>query len=291
MAGTGPTPTVGGSIKADGSSTVFPITQVVAKEWQKQAPAVNVDVGTSGTGRGFEKFCMGETDISDASRPIGQKEAALCRRNGIEHVELQVAIDGVSVLVNATNDFVECLTTAELNAIWKPDSKVNDWSEVREGFPSRPLTLYAPGPDSGTFDYFTAKIVGREGASRSDYTASEDDNVLVQGVARDPHALGYFGFDYLEQNNDKLRALAVDHGNGCVSPTTDTIASGKYAPLSRPLFIYVSRKAASRPEVASFVDAYLAMVVDLAAVTGYVPIPTTVLEEQRAKWKQFKQGV
>jgi phosphate transport system substrate-binding protein len=280
-----------GSIAVDGSSTVFPITQALAEEFGAAEPGVRVSVGTSGTGGGFEKFCAGETAISDASRPIDpEEEAPRCAENGVEYVELQVAIDGLSVVVNPANDFASCLSVEDLAAIWEPESQVDNWREIRQGFPDQPLTLYGPGTDSGTFDYFTDEIVGDEGASRSDYTASEDDNVLVQGVAGDPNALGYFGYAYFEQNQDKLKVLAVDGGSGCVAPNRDTIESGDYSPLSRPLFIYVSKEAAARPEVAAFVDFYLRTVNELVSEVGYIPVPESTLGQETDEWDQFKPG-
>jgi phosphate transport system substrate-binding protein len=279
-----------GSIAVDGSSTVFPITQALAEEFSAAEPGVRVSVGTSGTGGGFEKFCAGETAISDASRPIdAEEEAPICAENGVEYAELQVAIDGLSVVVNPANDFASCLSVEELAAIWKPESQLDNWSEVRQGFPDQPLTLYGPGTDSGTFDYFTDEIVGDEGASRSDYTASEDDNVLVQGVAGDPNGLGYFGYAYYEQNQDKLRVVSVDSGSGCVAPTRETIESGEYSPLSRPLYIYVSREAAGRPEVAAFVDFYLGTVNELVSEVGYIPVPESTLGQETDEWGEFKR--
>jgi phosphate transport system substrate-binding protein len=277
-----------GAINADGSSTVFPITQAVAEEFQVEHGGVEISVGTSGTGGGFEKFCGGETDISDASRPIkADEEVPVCEQNGVEFVELQVAVDGLSVTVNPENDFVDCLTTDELAAIWGPDSKIDNWKDVRAGFPDQELTLYGPGTDSGTFDYFTDVINGEEGASRSDYTASEDDNVLVQGIVGDPNALGYFGYAYYEQNADKLKALGVDSGSGCVSPTPETVSSNEYAPLSRPLFVYVAKEASSRPEVQAFVDFYLETMNELVPQVGYVPVPEDVLQTETQEWQQF----
>jgi phosphate transport system substrate-binding protein len=277
-----------GAINADGSSTVFPITQAVAEEFSAVNDGVDVSVGTSGTGGGFEKFCAGETDISDASRPINaDEEVPVCEQNGVEYVEIQVAIDGLSVMVNPENDFVECLTTDELAAIWGPDSKINNWKDIRAGFPDQELTLYGPGTDSGTFDYFTDEINGEEGASRSDYTASEDDNVLVQGIAGDPNALGYFGYAYYEQNADKLKAIGVDSGSGCVTPEPSTIESGEYTPLSRPLFMYVAKEASARPEVQAFVDFYLETMNELVPQVGYIPVPEDVLQTETQEWEQF----
>ncbi len=277
-----------GQIAADGSSTVFPITQAVAEEFNRENPDVRVSVGTSGTGGGFEKFCNGETDISDASRPIDPEEEAACRQNGIEYVELQVAVDGLSVMVNPQNSFVQCLTVDELKKIWAPDSNVKMWNQVRPDFPNQPIALYGPGTDSGTFDYFTDEIVGEEGASRSDYTASEDDNVLVQGIAGDTNALGYFGYAYFTQNTDKLKAVAVDDGKGCVTPNEQTITSGQYSPLSRPLFIYVKKQSASRPEVRGFVDFFFQVGNELNREVGYIPVPQQTLAAEKAEWQSFK---
>ncbi|HYH28615.1 MAG TPA: PstS family phosphate ABC transporter substrate-binding protein [Actinomycetota bacterium] len=278
-----------GAINADGSSTVFPITQAIAEEFNAENPDVQVSVGTSGTGGGFEKFCAGETDLSDASRPIKEdEEVPLCQENGVEYVESQVAIDGLSVVVNSENDFVDCLTLEELNAIWGPDSSIDNWSQVREGFPDQELTLYGPGTDSGTFDYFTDEINGEEGASRSDYTASEDDNVLVRGIAGDPNALGYFGFAYYEQNRDRVKAVGVDGGGGCVSPSQATIQSGEYSPLSRPLYVYTSKEAAGRPEVQEFMDFYFATVNELIEEVGYVGLPDAELQAEIEEWEKFK---
>ncbi|MGH2682202.1 MAG: PstS family phosphate ABC transporter substrate-binding protein [Actinomycetota bacterium] len=279
-----------GSIVVDGSSTVFPITQAIAEEFSGEHPGVRVSVGTSGTGGGFEKFCAGETAISDASRPIDpEEEATVCTENEIEYVELQVALDGLSVVVNPGNDFASCVTVEELAAIWEPESQIDNWSQIRRGFPDQPLTLYGPGTDSGTFDYFTDEIVGEEGASRADYTASEDDNVLVQGVAGDPNALGYFGYAYFEQNQDKLKVVGVDSGSGCVSPNRETIESGRYTPLSRPLYIYVSKEAAGRPEVAVFMDFYLGTVNELVSEVGYIPVPDSTLGQETDEWERFKR--
>jgi len=278
-----------GAINADGSSTVFPVTQAVAEEFQVENGGVDISVGTSGTGGGFEKFCAGETDISDASRPIDEAdEVPVCQQNGVEYVELQVAIDGLSVMVNPENTFAECLTTEELAAVWGPDSTINNWQDVRAGFPDQTLTLYGAGTDSGTFDYFTDVINGEEGASRSDYTASEDDNVLVQGIAGDPNALGYFGYAYYEQNSDKLKVLGVDGGSGCVAPNPETVASGEYSPLSRPIFIYVAKEASARPEVQAFVDFYLETMNQLVPEVGYIPVPEDVVQSDIQEWEQFK---
>lgn len=253
-----------GTVAIDGSSTVFPITEAMAEEFQKANPDVRITVGVSGTGGGFKKFCAGETDISDASRPIKEEEIAACKEAGIEYIEIPIAYDALSVVVNHDNDWATCLTTEELNKIWAPEGegKISNWNQVRDGFPDKPLTLYGPGTDSGTFDYFTDAINGEEGMSRGDYTASEDDNVVVQGVANDPGALGYFGFAYYEENIDRLKAIEIDdgdasNGDGCVAPSVATVDDTTYQPLARPVFIYVSTAALERPEVKSFVDFYM----------------------------------
>jgi phosphate transport system substrate-binding protein len=269
-----------GTIEGDGSSTVFPITEAVAEEFGK-IHDVDVTVGISGTGGGFEKFCAGETDFSNASRSIKDEEKDACAANGIEYVEFQVAFDGLSILVNPANDFVECLTVDELASIWKADSTVASWSDVRPDFPDEPLKghLYGPGTDSGTFDYFTKEINGEEGSSRADYTASEDDNVLVQGIAGDDTALGYFGFAYYENNQDKLKLLDVDDGAGCVTPSRESILDGTYSPLSRPLFVYVAKDALARPEVAEFMRFFLTDGVPLVSEVGYVEATNDVYQE------------
>lgn len=280
-----------GTVVGDGSSTVFPITQAVAEEFTARHPDVEVSVGVSGTGGGFEKFCAGETDLQDASRPIEQEEIDACAENGVRYVELKVALDGLSVVVNAANDWAECLSVDQLRAIWEPGSRIDDWSEIPGAdFPSRPLTLYGPGTDSGTFDYFTGTIVGEEGASRSDYTASEDDNVLVQGVAGDENALGYFGYAYYEENRDRLRVLAIDGGQGCVEPSTETIQTGTYAPLSRPLFVYVSEAALAKPQVVEFIDFYLEAGRELVPQVGYVNVSDGDWEAIRQAWADFEAG-
>jgi phosphate transport system substrate-binding protein len=269
-----------GAVEIDGSSTVYPITEAVAEEFMLETGGdVRVTVGVSGTGGGFKRFCAGETAISNASRPIKESELEACKQAGIEPVELPVAWDGQAVVVNSGNDFVQCLTTEELRRIWEPGSTVQTWSDVRPEWPDEPIALYGPGTSSGTFDYFTETIMGEEDASRADYTASEDDNVLVQGVAGDPNALGYFGYAYFAENQDKLNIVAVDSGNGCVTPTVETIESGEYAPLSHPLFIYVDRAELERPAVRRFVEFYLQAAPELAAQVGYVPLSETRYQE------------
>ncbi|HEX6589680.1 MAG TPA: PstS family phosphate ABC transporter substrate-binding protein [Longimicrobiales bacterium] len=272
-----------GSVEIDGSSTVYPITEAVAEEFMlANGSGVRVTVGVSGTGGGFKRFCAGETAISNASRPIKDSERELCETNGVDPVELEIAYDGISLVANPQNAFAECLTVGELRAVWQPESTVRTWSQVRQGFPDQPIKLYGPGTDSGTFDYFTEAINGEEDAGRSDYTASEDDNVLVQGVQGDAGALGYMGFAYYVENRDNLKLIGVDNGAGCVQPSPETIRGGQYAPLSRPVFIYVSRAALDRPEVRAFVDFYLENAGTLAETVGYIPLEASAYEQTRA---------
>lgn len=275
-----PTQTLSGTIEIDGSSTVFPITEAVAEEFRITNPDVRINVGISGTGGGFKRFVVGETDISDASRPIKQSEAEAAQTNGIEYMELQVAVDGLSVVVNPANGWVDYLSVEELKRIWEPNSAVQKWSDVRQGWPDKPITLYGPGTDSGTFDYFTEAIVGKEDASRPDYTASEDDNILVQGIAGDPNALGYFGYAYYAENTDKLKIVPIDSGKGPVTPSDETVKNGDYAPLSRPLFIYVNTKSMERPEVKAFVTFYLENAENLVIEVGYTPLEASIYQEQ-----------
>lgn len=277
-----PTPAevkLAGFVRVDGSSTVYPITEAVAEEFIKLHPDVKVTVGVSGTGGGFKKFCAGETDINDASRPIKQKESEACQAKGIEWIELKVAFDGISVVVNPQNDWVECLTVEELKRLWEPASPVKKWSDLRPEWPDEEIRLYGPDTDSGTFDYFTEAIVGEEDASRADYTASADDYMLVHGVAWDKYGLGYFGYAYYAENTDKLRAVAIDAGEGCIAPSPETIEGGKYKSLSRPLFIYVSKEALQRPEVEAFVRFYLTEGVALILEVGYVPLGDEAYDE------------
>ena len=269
--GSGPT-----TISVDGSSTVFPITEAVAEEFQRVHSDVRVTVGISGTGGGFKKFQVGETDINDASRPIKDSEAETSAASGIEFIELPVAYDGISLVVNPENTFVDDLTVEELNRIWQPGSDVQRWSDVRAGFPDTPITLYGPGTDSGTFDYFTDAVNGNEGACRADFTASEDDNVLVQGVSGDPDALAFFGYAYYAENKERLKVLGIDPGDGAIVPSEQTINDGTYTPLSRPIFIYISTAAAERPEIQAFVRFYLENAPALVTEVGYVPLPDEV---------------
>ncbi len=261
-------------VEIDGSSTVYPITEAVAEEYRKKEKDVQVNVAVSGTGGGFKRFCPGETDISNASRPIKDKEKVLCEANGVEYVDVTVALDGLSVLVSPQNDFVDCLTIEELNNIWKPESTINNWKDVRAGFPDKKLVLYGPDTDSGTFDYFTDEVNGDEGVSRSDYTASADDNVLVTGISGSAGSLGYFGYAYYAENTDKLKALGIDAGNGCVVPSSETVSGGTY-PLARPIFIYIDpAKMNKNMAVSDFIDFYMDHVAELSEEVGYSALPS-----------------
>jgi phosphate transport system substrate-binding protein len=265
---------VAGRIHIDGSSTVYPITEAVVEEFQAAHRNIRVAVGVSGTGGGFKKFCGGEAEIADASRAIKASELERCRANGVEPVEFPIALDGLSVTVNPTNDWADCLTVGELRRIWQPASTITSWAEVRDGWPDEKLVLYGPGIDSGSFDYFTENIVGEEDASRPDYMASEDDNVLVHGISGDRGSLGYFGHAYYVENADALKLLAVDGGEGCVLPDSETVRDNSYRPLTRPLFVYADRSALEREEIVMFMRYYFANVARLASAVGYVPLST-----------------
>lgn len=280
-----------GDIKIDGSSTVYPITEAVAETFMDNNSGVRITVGVSGTGGGFKKFTAGETDISNASRPIDAAEIAEAEKNGISFIEVPVAFDGLSVVVNPANDWCDHLTVEELKRIWEPGSKITNWSQIRPGFPNVPLKLYGPGTDSGTFDYFTKAIVGTEKASRNDFQASEDDNVLVTGVAGDRGALGYFGYAYFVENADKLKVLGVDAGNGPIKPSNETIENGTYIPLNRPEFIYVNAEAAKRPEVIAFVHFYLSPEGrKLVSTVGYIPLPAEAYDLAKARFDAGTTG-
>jgi phosphate transport system substrate-binding protein len=267
-------------ILIDGSSTVFPISQAVAEEFRVNRPEVQIPVGISGTGGGFKRFVEGEIDIADASRPIKESESEQAAANGIEYTEFVIAYDGLSVVINKANDFAACLTTAELKMIWERGSTVDNWNEVRSGFPDKPLRLYGPDTDSGTFDYFTAEINEEEDASRADYTASSDDNVLVQGVSGDQGAIGYFGFAYYTENSEMINVVAVDDGDGCVTPSVSTINDGSYSPLSREMFIYVNNDSLARPEVRDFIEFYMNNAAELAEEVGYVGLSEADYQSQ-----------
>jgi phosphate transport system substrate-binding protein len=275
----GGTQQLSGAVAVDGSSTVAPLSEAAADIYKEEQSGVNVTVGTSGTGGGFEKFCKGETDIQDASRPIkadDAKEGAACKTAGIQYTELKVATDALTVVVNKENNWVDCLTVDELKRIFEPNSKVTNWSQVRSGFPNQPLgkdQLFGPGTDSGTFDYFTEEITGETKAHRADYTPSENDNVLVQGVAGTRSGLGYFGYTYFEENQDKLKAVKVDGGSGCVAPSAETAQNGTYKPLARPLFIYVNNKSfKDKPQVAGFVEFYVNNIDEIVEEAKYIAL-------------------
>lgn len=273
--GSGEAPALTGTVAADGSSTVAPLTEAAADFYRDVEPGVQVTVATSGTGGGFKSFCAGETDISNASRPIKDEEAELCAGAGIEFTEIVIANDGLSVVVNPENDWAQCLTVEQLNKIWAPESEgtVMNWNQVDPSFPDEPLTLYGAGTDSGTFDYFTDVINGEEGASRTDYSPSEDDNVTIQGVSGELGALGYFGLSYLEENPDVIKGVEIDGGAGCVYPTTETVQDGTYQPLGRPLFIYVNNgNYADKPELRDFIDYYVESAVTIAEGALFVPL-------------------
>lgn len=280
-------------VKVDGSSTVFPISEAMAEEFQKEYRDTRVTVGVSGTGGGFKKFLRGEIDISDASRPILEKEVAEARKNGIEYIEIPIAFDALTVMVHPKNNWVDKLTVDELKTIWQPEAanKITSWKQVRDSFPDRPLKLYGAGTDSGTFDYFTEAIVGKAKASRPDFTASEDDNVLVQGIASDQNALGYFGYAYYAENQEKLKAVPVVNKTGAaVAPSPEAVKDGSYNPLSRPIFIYVNKKSMQRPEVQKFVEFYLQHAPSLVKEVKYVPLPDKAYQAGLARANAMKTG-
>ncbi len=284
-----------GEVEIDGSSTVFPISQAIAEEFFLENRGTRFTVGASGTGGGFEKFCRGDIDISDASRPIKDAEAKICAQNGIEFTELIVAADGLSVIVHPDNDWADCLTVEQLHQLWKPGSTIDRWSDLDPAWPDKKINLYGPGTDSGTFDYFTETINGDTGASRSDYSASEDDNVLIQGVEGDRYALAYLGYAYYSENADRLKVLAIDGGNGCVAPSPETVQNESYVPLSRPVFIYVNNAGLTANDVtdlatpgptstiAAFVIYYLTDGVGVIPFVGYIPYDQAVYDEQLRK--------
>jgi phosphate transport system substrate-binding protein len=281
-------------VKIDGSSTVFPITEAVAEEFQRENKETKVTVGISGTGGGFKKFVRGEIDIADASRPISEKEMADAKAAGIEYVELPIAFDALTVMVNPKNDWIKEFKVDELKKIWSPDAqqKITKWNQVNPSWPDAPLTLYGAGSDSGTFDYFTEAINGKAKSSRGDYTASEDDNVLVQGIGNDRNALGYFGFAYFAENQDKLKAVPVVNKQGkAVAPSPETVKDGSYNPLSRPIFIYVNKKSLNdKPEVKKFVEFYLKHAPELVAEVKYVPLPDNAYQMATQRLSEQKTG-
>ncbi|MFT3740530.1 MAG: PstS family phosphate ABC transporter substrate-binding protein [Breznakibacter sp.] len=278
-----------GQIRIDGSSTVYPITEAIAEEFRAVSPNVKVTVGISGTGGGFKKFGRGETDINDASRPIKEKEAEACKENQIEYQQLTVAYDGMAIVVNPQNDWANDITVAELKKLWEPQAEgaIMKWSDIRPEWPGEKINLYGADAASGTYDYFTEVIVGESGKSRGDYTNSSDDNVLVQGISTDKYALGYFGLAYYEENMDKLKLLGVDAGNGVVLPSFESVSNHTYTPLSRPIYIYVSKSAADRSEVKAFVEFYLDKAASISKDVGYVALPAERYTEEQAKFAQF----
>jgi len=286
----------GGLVTLDGSSTVFPISEAVAEEFQRTNPGTRVTVGISGTGGGFQKFCRGETDISDASRPIMAAEIAACEKSGVEYVKLPIAYDGIAIVVNPKASWVSEITAAELKTMWAPDAqgKVTKWNQVRASWPDREIHLFGAGVDSGTYDYFTEAITGKAKASRGDFTSSEDDNVLVQGVSGDESALGFLPLAYVESNKSALKLLPIDdgkkeNGDGAITPTAETVRNGTYQPLSRPLFIYVARKAADRPEIQKFVDSYFGSQALIREV-GYVELTPQIYDLAKKHFAERKVG-
>ncbi len=277
------------SISIDGSSTVFPLTAAIAEEYRSVEPKLPVTIGISGTGGGFQKFGVGKIDIANASRPIKQEEMELAKKNNIDFVKLEVAYDGLAVVVNRENKWVDSLTVAQLKKIWEPaaQGKITHWDQINSAWPHEELHLFGPGVASGTFDYFTETIVGKSGSSRGDYMASEDDNVLVQGVAGDKFGMGFFGLAFYEMNQDDLKLIGVDNGNGAVKPTRETIKSGEYAPLARPLYLYVSTKSLENPEVVHFIRFYLENAGKVAKDVGYIALANEVYQQQLDKFNAF----
>lgn len=275
-----------GEIKVDGSSTVYPITEAMAEEFRKEQPDVRVTVGISGTGGGFKKFSRGEIDINDASRPIKEQEAKTCEENNIKFIDFKIAYDGLAVIVNKENTWVESITVEELKKMWEPaaQGKIMKWNQIRAGWPDEEFHLYGPGVASGTYDYFTEAVIGESGSSRGDYTASEDDNVLVQGIKGDKNAIGFFGYAYFSENSESLKLVGVNNGTATVLPDMETISNGSYAPLSRPVFIYVTEAAAKREEVSKFIQFYLEQAASIVPDVGYVPLPK---EEYEVAVKKF----
>ena len=282
------------SIEIDGSSTVYPITAAIVEEFKTTQPeASEIEVNFSGTGGGFEKFCAGETEINNASRPITEAEMQTCREAGVAYIELPVAFDALTVVVNPANDWLSEITLEQLDKIWSPEAEqqITRWNQIESSLPDKPLNLYGPGADSGTFDYFSEAIVGESGSSRTDYLASEDDDVLVQGIKQDPNALGYFGYAYYEANQDNLKALAVDSGDGAVLPSRQTVEAGEYQPLSRPLFIYVNSSAAqNNPVLREFVEFYLEQVPATVTEVGYIPLPEDGYQLAKIHFTRGKVG-
>ncbi|UZH55663.1 PstS family phosphate ABC transporter substrate-binding protein [Salinimicrobium tongyeongense] len=277
------------AISIDGSSTVYPVTEAIAEEYRAEAPDVDVTIGVSGTGGGFQKFGRGEVAITNASRPIKADEKAIAESNNISYVELEVAYDGLAVVVHPENDWVSCFTVEQLKKIWEPAAQgtITRWNQIDPSWPDEEIHLFGPGVASGTFDYFTEAIVGKSGSSRGDYTASEDDNVLVQGVSGDKYGLGFFGLAYYEENSDKLKMVPVDGGEGCVEPSTESVSNGTYAPLSRPLYIYVNSASLENPAVIDFVEFYLDEAPQLLQDVGYIPLTSEEYNREKEKFAAF----
>lgn len=280
-----------GQVTIDGSSTVYPIAEAVSEEFQLRNPRVMVALGRSGTGGGFERFCRGETDIATASRKITEGEDIRCASQGVRYLKIAVALDGVSVIVNPENTFVGCLAVRELREIWRRGSPVRTWRDVRPELPAEPIKLYGPGTDSGTYDTFTEAIIGEPGASRTDFQTSEDDNVLVQGLIGNRFSLGFLGYAYLEENRDRLKVLAVDGGEGCVTPSPETIRDGRYAPLSRQLYLYVKLSSLERPGMAAFMDYFMANAEDLIPPTGLIPLPDRAYREGLTQLRRLGESL
>lgn len=286
--------TASGVIQIDGSSTVYPITEAVAEEFRKVQPEVKISVALSGTGGGFKKFGRGEIDINDASRPIKPAEDSLAKANNISYTGLVIAYDGLAVVVNPENTWTTSMTVAELKTLWSPEAqgKIMRWNQIRPEWPNEEIHLFGAGVESGTYDYFTEVIVGKSHSSRGDFTASEDDNVLVQGIASDKNSLGFFGLAYYEENKDKLKLVGIDDGNdangaGPIVPSVETVKNKSYAPLGRPLFLYINSSAAARQEVKDFIAFYLANVNELAQEVGYIPLTTEESAAALSQWNAF----
>lgn len=281
-----------GTISIDGSSTVFPVTEAVAEEFRAVQPDVKVTIGVSGTGGGFQKFSRGETNLSNASRPIKDKEIAACKENNINYLELEVAYDGLAVLVNPENTWVDSFTVEELKMIWEPaaQGKIMKWNQIRAEWPNEEIHLFGPGVASGTYDYFTEAVVGKSGSSRGDFTASEDDHVLVQGIAGDKYSLGFFGLAYYTENKDKLTLIGVHNGEEVVKPSLETVSNGTYKPLSRPLFVYVNSTSVKHPEVVEFVNFYIDNAGELSEDVGYIPLPAELYTKQKENFKSFVEA-
>jgi len=281
-----------GEVRIDGSSTVYPITEAIAEEFRVSQPNVKVTIGVSGTGGGFKKFCRGESDINDASRLIKEGEVGACQEGNVKYTGLKIAYDGLAVVVNKENTWVDHFTVEELKKIWEPEAqgKITKWSQIRSTWPDTEFKLYGPGVASGTYDYFTEAVVGKSGSSRGDFTASEDDNVLVQGIAGDKNSIGFFGMAYYEENMEILKLAPVDNGKGAVSPSKETVMDGSYAPLSRPVFIYVSETGIKKPEVSAFVRFYLQNASTIVTDVGYVALPEQQYKDETAKFESFVKG-